>query len=52
MDLSGELRNQIASLDSRMPTIGFERLIVVPQNDLRTRLDVISNLMIGAGQVF
>jgi hypothetical protein len=33
--LSAELRSQIAALDARMPTIGFERLVVVPENDLK-----------------
>jgi len=42
VDLSPELRNQIAALDSRMPTVGFERLIVVPENDFKARLDVLS----------
>jgi glycosyltransferase involved in cell wall biosynthesis len=44
--LTPELRNQIATVDSRMPTIGFERLIVVPDNDLKTRLDILYTLLL------
>jgi hypothetical protein len=43
VDLSADLRTQIAALDGRMPTIGFERLIVVPENNLGARLDVLSH---------
>jgi glycosyltransferase involved in cell wall biosynthesis len=39
--LSAELRSQIAALDARVPTIGFERLVVVPENDLKTRVDIL-----------
>ena len=42
VDVSPETRNQIAALDGRVPTIGFERLIVVAGNDLVGRLDVLS----------
>ncbi len=45
-DLSDEMRAHIAAIDSRVPTIGFERLVVVPENDLRARLDVMSNLLL------
>ena len=44
--LSAELRTQIAALDARVPTIGFERLVVVPENDLKTRLDVLYSLLV------
>ncbi len=44
--LSGELRNQIAALDARVPTIGFERLVVVPENDLKTRVDILYTLLL------
>jgi len=44
--LSAELRNQIAALDSRVPTIGFERLIVVPESDLKTRVDILYTLLL------
>ena len=43
--LSIELRNQIAALDARVPTIGFERLVVVPEHDLKTRLDILYTLL-------
>jgi hypothetical protein len=46
LDLSAELRSQIAALDTRVPTIGFERLVVVPENDLKTRVDVLSTLVL------
>jgi len=46
IDLTAETRSQIAALDSRMPTIGFERLIVVPENDLKTRVDILYTLLL------
>ncbi|MDR3472437.1 MAG: glycosyltransferase family 1 protein [Devosia sp.] len=46
VDLTPELRNQIAAMDSRIPTVGLERLIVVPENDLKTRLDVITKILL------
>ena len=44
--LSAELRSQIAALDGRVPTIGFERLVVVPENDLKTRVDILYSLLL------
>ena len=44
--LSAELRSQIAALDARVPTIGFERLVVVPENDLKTRVDILYTLLL------
>jgi glycosyltransferase involved in cell wall biosynthesis len=44
--LSAELRTQIAALDGRVPTIGFERLVVVPENDLKTRVDILYTLLL------
>jgi hypothetical protein len=45
-NLTPELRGQIAVSDGRIPTIGFERLIVVPENDLKARLDVMARLLL------
>ena len=45
IDLTEDHRTRIAALDGRMPTIGFERLIVVPENDLKTRLDVLTKFV-------
>ena len=45
VELSPETRAQIAALDRRVPTIGFERLVVVPENDLKTRVDILYTLM-------
>jgi glycosyltransferase involved in cell wall biosynthesis len=42
VDLTPELRDQIARLDLRVPTIGFERLVVVPENDWKTRVDILT----------
>jgi glycosyltransferase involved in cell wall biosynthesis len=42
VDVSPEIRSQIAAADSRIPTIGFERLIVVPETDVTARLDVLA----------
>lgn len=44
IELSEETRERIAAFDSRIPTIGFERLIVVPENDLKTRVDILYTL--------
>jgi hypothetical protein len=44
VDLSPEIRNEIATHDIRVPTIGFERLVVVPEHDVQTRLDVMCAL--------
>jgi glycosyltransferase involved in cell wall biosynthesis len=44
--LSAELRSQIAALDARVPTIGFERLVVVPENELRARVDILYTLLL------
>jgi glycosyltransferase involved in cell wall biosynthesis len=44
--LSAEARTQITALDARVPTIGFERLVVVPENDLKTRVDVLYTLLL------
>jgi hypothetical protein len=35
----------IAAIDSRIPTFGFERMIVVPESDFKTRLDVLTRVM-------
>ncbi len=37
-DVSAEIRGEIAAVDSRVPTIGFEGLLVVPENDLNVAL--------------
>jgi hypothetical protein len=44
--LNAEFRERLAMVDSRVPTIGFERLIVVPETDLKTRLDVMYSLLL------
>jgi hypothetical protein len=44
--LSAELRSQIAALVARVPTIGFERLVVVPEDDLKTRVNVLYSLLL------
>ena len=43
--LSAEQRAQIAAVDSRVPTVGFERLVVVPEDDLKTRVDILYKLL-------
>jgi glycosyltransferase involved in cell wall biosynthesis len=47
-ELSAEARNEIAAVDGRMPSIGFERLVVVPESDLKTRLELLTNLLLSA----
>jgi glycosyltransferase involved in cell wall biosynthesis len=46
IELSDEKRAELAAIDSRLPTIGFERLMVVPENDLKTRLDMLYTLLV------
>jgi hypothetical protein len=46
INLTPELGTKVAALDSRMPTIGFERMIVVPENDLKTRVDILYTLLL------
>ena len=46
VDLTPELRGQIAVSDGQIPTIGFERLIIIPEYDLKTRLDVMARLLL------
>jgi glycosyltransferase involved in cell wall biosynthesis len=46
VELTAELTKQIAENDGRIPTIGFERLIVIPEDDLKTRLDVLSSSLL------
>lgn len=36
---------QVGELDRRLPLIGFERMIVVPENDIKTRLDVLGAMV-------
>jgi hypothetical protein len=45
LDLSDEKRAELSAIDSRLPTIGFERLMVVPENDLKTRLDMLYTML-------
>lgn len=45
VELSTEARAKIGAIDSRVPTIGFERLMVLPENDISTRLEVLTNLV-------
>jgi hypothetical protein len=47
--LSNELRERLAAIDGRIPTIGFERMIVVPDDDVKTRIDILSRFVIGDG---
>ena len=44
-ELSAEARTQVMALDGRGPIIGFERLVVVPEHDLKTRLDVLTRIV-------
>lgn len=46
VDLPPELHAEIAAMDGRVPVIGLERLVVVPEDDLKTRLDVLYTLML------
>jgi len=46
IDLPDEKRADLAAVDSRIPTIGFERLMIVPENDLKTRLDMLYSLLV------
>ena len=46
MDVSDDLRQRIAAVDGRIPLIGFERLAVIPENDLQARLDVMTRMLL------
>lgn len=46
LTLSAELRSQITALDARVPTIGFERLVVMPENELKARVDILYTLLL------
>jgi hypothetical protein len=46
IDLPEEKRTELAAVDSRIPTIGFERMMIVPENDLKTRLDMLYTLLL------
>jgi glycosyltransferase involved in cell wall biosynthesis len=41
-ELGAETRAQVLTLDGRGPIVGFERLLVVPEDDVKTRLDVMT----------
>jgi glycosyltransferase involved in cell wall biosynthesis len=51
VDVSPDIKSQIAAADSRIPTIGFERLIVVPETDLTARLDAVGASIFNAGRL-
>jgi glycosyltransferase involved in cell wall biosynthesis len=42
------IRQQIAEIDIRIPIIGLEHMVVVPGDDVRTRLDVLTTLQLTA----
>jgi glycosyltransferase involved in cell wall biosynthesis len=44
IDTTSETLAKICSTDSRMPTVGFENLMIVPERDLSTRLDALTKL--------
>jgi glycosyltransferase involved in cell wall biosynthesis len=43
--LTPEMREKVFAVDSRVPTIGFERMVVLPEDDLKTRVDMLSVMM-------
>jgi len=46
VEVSSTARAEIEKLDGRIPTIGLERLVVVPERDLATRLDIVTRRMV------
>jgi glycosyltransferase involved in cell wall biosynthesis len=48
LDLTADLEARLSAIDGRLPTIGFERLIIVPDSDLKTRVDVLGMLFSSA----
>lgn len=40
-----ELYDAIMSLDSRGPAIGVHRLVVVPEDDLHARMEILQNML-------
>jgi hypothetical protein len=48
VELSNDQQQAIDVLDRRQPHIGFESLVVVPEDDLKTRLDILTGLQMAA----
>jgi glycosyltransferase involved in cell wall biosynthesis len=46
LNVSADARTQLTALDSRIPTVGFERLIVVPERDAAARLDMMTKRLL------
>jgi glycosyltransferase involved in cell wall biosynthesis len=45
-NLNADVRSRIVAIDGRVPVVGFERFVIVPENDISTRLDVITNALL------
>jgi glycosyltransferase involved in cell wall biosynthesis len=46
LEVSPEVKRRLAVIDGRIPTIGFERMIVVPERDTVTRLDMMTKSLL------
>jgi glycosyltransferase involved in cell wall biosynthesis len=44
-ELSPEQRTQLEAVDGRLPLIGFERFVVVPEDNLQARVDIVTRLV-------
>ena len=44
VDATPETIGEIGMTDPRVPTLGFENLIVVPEKDVSTRVDILTKL--------
>jgi hypothetical protein len=43
--LTPKLRERIVAMHGRVPTVGFERMIVLPEDDLKTRVDMLNAMI-------
>jgi glycosyltransferase involved in cell wall biosynthesis len=48
-EVDDETLAMVAAIDGRVPTIGLERLVIVPENDLKARLDILTNILLEGG---
>jgi glycosyltransferase involved in cell wall biosynthesis len=46
LDCPTGLRHQIGAIDARTPMIGFEFLVIIPENDIKSRVDVLTTLQL------
>ena len=45
-DIAPDVLDQLKKLDQRLPVLGLERLMVVPEDDVRTKIDLLTRFTI------